>query len=36
MSSSVAAKVDIKTGEVIWTNGTGIGPVRRGAQRGRD
>ena len=26
MSSSVAAKVDIRTGEIIWTNGTGIGP----------
>jgi mono/diheme cytochrome c family protein len=26
MSSSVASKVDVNTGEVIWTNGTGIGP----------
>jgi len=26
MSSSVASKVAIDTGEVIWTNGTGIGP----------
>ena len=26
MSSSVASKVDVKTGEIIWTNGTGIGP----------
>ena len=26
MSSSVAAKVDIDTGEVVWANGTGIGP----------
>jgi len=26
MSSSVASKVDVNTGEIIWTNGTGIGP----------
>ena len=26
MSSSNASKVDVNTGEVIWTNGTGIGP----------
>ena len=26
MSSSIAAKVDVNTGEVVWTNGTGIGP----------
>ncbi len=26
MSSSVASKVDVNTGEVVWTNGTGIGP----------
>ncbi len=26
MSSSIASKVDVNTGEVIWTNGTGIGP----------
>jgi len=26
MSSSVASKVDVETGEVLWTNGTGIGP----------
>ena len=26
MSSSIASKVDLNTGEVIWTNGTGIGP----------
>ncbi len=26
MSSSSASKVDVNTGEIIWTNGTGIGP----------
>jgi hypothetical protein len=26
MSSSIASKVDVNTGEVIWANGTGIGP----------
>ncbi len=26
MTSSSASKIDINTGEVIWTNGTGIGP----------
>ncbi len=26
MSSSVASKVDVNTGEIVWTNGTGIGP----------
>ena len=26
MSSSIASKVDVNTGEIIWTNGTGIGP----------
>ncbi|MBH98733.1 MAG: hypothetical protein CMM56_09840 [Rhodospirillaceae bacterium] len=26
MSSSIASKMNINTGEVIWTNGTGIGP----------
>jgi len=26
MTSSVASKVDVNTGEVIWANGTGIGP----------
>jgi len=26
MTSSIASKVDVNTGEVIWANGTGIGP----------
>jgi mono/diheme cytochrome c family protein len=26
MSNSVASKINIETGEVVWTNGTGIGP----------
>ncbi|MFL2547236.1 MAG: hypothetical protein ACJ0SL_07730 [Candidatus Rariloculaceae bacterium] len=26
MGNSVASKVDLNTGEIIWTNGTGIGP----------
>jgi DNA-binding beta-propeller fold protein YncE len=26
MSSSSASKVDVNTGEIVWSNGTGIGP----------
>ena len=26
MRSAIASKVDVNTGEIIWTNGTGIGP----------
>jgi mono/diheme cytochrome c family protein len=26
MSTSSASKIDLQTGEVVWTNGTGIGP----------